>query len=181
MKFDQLIKFCFLLKNLRYYSISFILKEKIIWKNIGLLIEVNILGLLGHLLPLQRIETKVILVFSMGCSSVNLFDINGELSLYMKLSLFPYKQWPLFVYLFLFSVIHPLLLFKFQLQFINWCVRTYMETSEPKSVNSILQQYSRRGASDSVTDFSMLSNPADAQNVSCLGLCGRDICPKSSA
>ena len=27
----------------------------------------------------------------------------------------------------------------------------------------------------------MLSNPADAQNVSCLGLCGREICPKSSA
>ena len=33
----------------------------------------------------------------------------------------------------------------------------------------------------SVTDSSTLSNPADAQNVSCLGLCGRDICPKSSA
>ena len=40
---------------------------------------------------------------------------------------------------------------------------------------------SRRGASDSVTDSSVLSNPTDAQNVSCLGLCGRDICPKSSA
>ena len=26
-----------------------------------------------------------------------------------------------------------------------------------------------------VTNSSMLSNPADAQNVSCLGLCGRDI------
>ena len=39
----------------------------------------------------------------------------------------------------------------------------------------------RRGASDSVTDSSTLSNPADAQNVSYLGLCGRDICPKSSA
>ena len=26
-----------------------------------------------------------------------------------------------------------------------------------------------------------LSNPADAQNVSCLGLCSRDICPKSSS
>ena len=38
-----------------------------------------------------------------------------------------------------------------------------------------------RGASDSVPDFSVLSNPADAQNASCLGLCGRDICPKSSA
>ena len=40
---------------------------------------------------------------------------------------------------------------------------------------------SQRGASDRVNDSSMLSNPADAQNVSCLGLCGRDICPKSSA
>ena len=40
---------------------------------------------------------------------------------------------------------------------------------------------SRRGASDSVTDSSVLSNPVDAQNVSCLGLCGRNICPKSSA
>ena len=39
---------------------------------------------------------------------------------------------------------------------------------------------SLRGASDSVTDSSVLSNPADAQNVSCLGLCGRNICPKSS-
>ena len=39
---------------------------------------------------------------------------------------------------------------------------------------------SRRGASDSVTDFSVLSNPFDAQNVSCLGLYGREICPKSS-
>ena len=38
---------------------------------------------------------------------------------------------------------------------------------------------SRHGASDSITD-SVLSNPADAQNVSCLGLSGRDICPKSS-
>ena len=27
--------------------------------------------------------------------------------------------------------------------------------------------------------ISVLLNPADAQNVSCLGLCGRDICPKS--
>ena len=27
----------------------------------------------------------------------------------------------------------------------------------------------------------MLSNPAGAQNSSCLGLCGRDICPKSYA
>ena len=38
---------------------------------------------------------------------------------------------------------------------------------------------SQRGASDSVAYFTALSNPADAQNGSCLGLCGRDICPKS--
>ena len=37
------------------------------------------------------------------------------------------------------------------------------------------------GASDSVTDSSVLSNPTDAQNVFCLGLCSRDIYPKSSA
>ena len=35
--------------------------------------------------------------------------------------------------------------------------------------------------SDSVANFSALSNPADAQNVSCLVLYGRDICPKSYA
>ena len=40
---------------------------------------------------------------------------------------------------------------------------------------------SRRGASDSVTESPMLSNPADAQNVSCMGLCVRDLCPKSYA
>ena len=40
---------------------------------------------------------------------------------------------------------------------------------------------SLRGASDSVTDSSILSSPVDVQNVSCLGLCGRDICSKSSA
>ena len=34
----------------------------------------------------------------------------------------------------------------------------------------------QRGTSDSVANFSAFSNPADAQNVSCLGLCGRDIC-----
>ena len=33
-------------------------------------------------------------------------------------------------------------------------------------------------ASDGITNSSMLSNPADAQNVSYLGLCGREICPK---
>ena len=37
------------------------------------------------------------------------------------------------------------------------------------------------GAFVIVTKSLMLSNPADAQNVSCLGLCGRDIFPKSSA
>ena len=35
-----------------------------------------------------------------------------------------------------------------------------------------------RGASDSVTDSPVISNPTDPQNVSCLGLCGRDICPE---
>ena len=40
---------------------------------------------------------------------------------------------------------------------------------------------SRRGASDSITDSSVISRPVDAQNVFGLGLCGRDICPKSSA
>ena len=35
--------------------------------------------------------------------------------------------------------------------------------------------------SNSITDSSMLSNPADLQNVSYLGLCGEDICPKTSA
>ena len=51
-----------------------------------------------------------------------------------------------------------------------------------KIINFFLfHEYSRRGASYSVIDYSVLSNPADAQNVLCLGLCGRDICPKSSA
>ena len=40
---------------------------------------------------------------------------------------------------------------------------------------------SQRGASDNVAYFPALSNPADAQNISCLGLCDRDICPKSYA
>ena len=39
----------------------------------------------------------------------------------------------------------------------------------------------QRGASDCVANFSVLSNPADAQNASCLGLCGKDMCPKSYA
>ena len=42
-------------------------------------------------------------------------------------------------------------------------------------------QTSPRGASESVTDFSLISTPADAQNVSCQGLYGRDICQKNSA
>ena len=33
-------------------------------------------------------------------------------------------------------------------------------------------------AFDSVVNFLVLSNPADAQKVTSLGLCGRDICPK---
>ena len=36
-----------------------------------------------------------------------------------------------------------------------------------------------RGASDSVTDSSVLSNSADTQNVSCLGLSGTIIFPKT--
>ena len=40
---------------------------------------------------------------------------------------------------------------------------------------------SQRGVSDSVTESSLISKPADAQNVSYLGLCGRYICPKRSA
>ena len=41
------------------------------------------------------------------------------------------------------------------------------------------KQYIQRGASDHLANFSVLSNPADAQNVSCLGPCVRDIFPKS--
>ena len=48
-----------------------------------------------------------------------------------------------------------------------------------KSVH--IQISSQHGTSDSITDLSMLSNPAGAQNVSCLGLCGRDNCPKNYA
>ena len=40
---------------------------------------------------------------------------------------------------------------------------------------------SRRGTSDSVNDSSVLSNPANAQNASYLGLYSRDICPKGWA
>ena len=38
---------------------------------------------------------------------------------------------------------------------------------------------SQRGICDSVTDISVLSNPASAHNISCLGLCDKDICSKS--
>ena len=38
---------------------------------------------------------------------------------------------------------------------------------------------SQNGASYRFTDFSVLSNPAGAENVSCLGLCSRDISPKN--
>ena len=37
---------------------------------------------------------------------------------------------------------------------------------------------SQRGASDIITNFSMISNPAGAQNFSCLGLSGGDNCLK---
>ena len=46
--------------------------------------------------------------------------------------------------------------------------------------NSIRVNTSQRGAPDSVADTSVLSNPADTQNVFCLGLCGSDVCPKTS-
>ena len=32
---------------------------------------------------------------------------------------------------------------------------------------------------DNITDFIIHSNPACLQNVSCLGLCDRDICPEN--
>ena len=38
---------------------------------------------------------------------------------------------------------------------------------------------SQRGASDSITDFSMVSYHNYADNPFCLGLFDRDICPKS--
>ena len=37
----------------------------------------------------------------------------------------------------------------------------------------------RRGASDNVSDSMVLSNPANAQNISCLGLRGKDIARKA--
>ena len=48
-------------------------------------------------------------------------------------------------------------------------------------LNNTIYIASQHGASDSIAYFSALSNPADTQSVSCLGLCGRDICPKSYA
>ena len=44
--------------------------------------------------------------------------------------------------------------------------------------NWIISPQTHRGTSESIANFSGLSNHADAQAVSCLGLCGRDICPK---
>ena len=41
--------------------------------------------------------------------------------------------------------------------------------------------FAMQSVSHSVTDSSMISNPADAQNVSYLGLYGNDICPKGYA
>ena len=38
---------------------------------------------------------------------------------------------------------------------------------------------SHPGPSDSVANFSAISVPADTQNVSCLGFCGKDSFPKS--
>ena len=46
--------------------------------------------------------------------------------------------------------------------------------------DKLFKKNSQFGASDSVTDLSILSITADAHNVSCLGLCGWDICRKSS-
>ena len=54
-------------------------------------------------------------------------------------------------------------------------------TLNPSKIKKIKKNIDRRGDSDSVIDSSVFSNPADAHNVCCLGLCGRDICPKSSA
>ena len=44
-----------------------------------------------------------------------------------------------------------------------------------KSYKNIFNHTNQHGASDSIGNFSALSNPADTKNVSCLGLCGRDI------
>ena len=42
-----------------------------------------------------------------------------------------------------------------------------------------LQINNQGGVSEDISDFSVFSNPADAQNASCLGLCDRNICPKN--
>ena len=44
---------------------------------------------------------------------------------------------------------------------------------------SIFRLQSQRGTLDSVTGFSVLSNSADIQNVSCLGIFVWNICSKS--
>ena len=49
---------------------------------------------------------------------------------------------------------------------------SYSENTEIYKLQKLGMQY---------TNFIALSNPADAQDVSCLGLCGRDICPRSYA
>ena len=38
---------------------------------------------------------------------------------------------------------------------------------------------SQRGASNNIIDFSKLSYPDGSHNSSCLGLCDKNICPKS--
>ena len=45
-------------------------------------------------------------------------------------------------------------------------------------MTKLLEVASQREASDKVSNFSALSNPADAHKVSCLGLCGKKFCPK---
>ena len=61
------------------------------------------------------------------------------------------------------------------------CVCTFRHFFNSKENKHIHNYEYQCGASDSDANLSALSNPADAQNVSCLGLCGRDICPKSYA
>ena len=45
----------------------------------------------------------------------------------------------------------------------------------------IIEYYlaSQRETFDCITDFSVFSNPINVQTISCLGLCGRDTCPKN--
>ena len=48
-----------------------------------------------------------------------------------------------------------------------------------KIIFLVFKQPWQRGSSDIVTNFSVLSNPFGAQNVSCMVPCGRGNCPKS--